>query len=230
MFGTSFGNSASSGGGLPFMTATGGDVPAGIIVGDYKVHTFSSSSNFTVTSLGSDPTYGSSVEYLIVAGGGGGGYETGGGGGAGGLLTATSATVSATSYTATVGAGGAGAQSNATGSNGGDSSIFSITAVGGGVGGQSLNPYYGNGKLSLTVNALLDSITSNTTDATPGTYTNVTLSGGSGTGGVATVGVSGGGGTPGRSCCRCSTRRLPLPGRDRRGTGRCECSAVRSVS
>jgi hypothetical protein len=174
-----------------FMIATGGDVPAGTIDGDYKVHTFNSSSNFTIEYLGSDPTYGSSVEYLIVGGGGGGGYETGGGGGAGGLLTATSATVEVTSYAATVGAGGSGAVSSSSGANGGDSSIFSITAVGGGVGGQSLNPYYGNGKLSLTADDLLGSISTNPTDATNGTYTNVTLSGGSGTGGLATVVVSG---------------------------------------
>ena len=100
MFGTSFGNSASSGGGLPFMTATGGTITED---GNFKVHSFSSSSNFTVTSLGTDPTYGDKIDYLAVAGGGGGGTLLGAGGGAGGLLTATSATVSATSYTATVG-------------------------------------------------------------------------------------------------------------------------------
>jgi hypothetical protein len=66
------------------------------------------------------------VDYLVVAGGGGGSY---GGGGAGGLLQGSSISVSpGTSYTVTIGAGGTAS------SSGSDSSVFSLTAIGGGGG------------------------------------------------------------------------------------------------
>ena len=45
-------------------TATGGTITTD---GDYKVHTFTSSANFVVSSSGQP------VEYLVIAGGGGGG-------------------------------------------------------------------------------------------------------------------------------------------------------------
>ena len=62
--------------GLGIGAATGGTITTD---GDYKVHTFTSSGTFTVSSA---PDY---VHYLVVAGGGGGGGHThGGGGGAGG--------------------------------------------------------------------------------------------------------------------------------------------------
>ena len=128
-----------------FIIATGGNDFNGTIVGDYKYHTFNSSGTFTVTSLGTDPTYGDKIEYLIVAGGGGGGGELiGAGGGAGGLLTATSATVSAIAYSATIGAGGAGGASGSNrGINGSNSTFFSQTAIGGG-GGSSYTQGAGN--------------------------------------------------------------------------------------
>lgn len=98
----------------------------------YKVHTFTSSSAFTVTS-GSN-----SVDVLIVAGGGGGGaHAAPGGGGAGGLIYKTNVSVVTGTYAITVGAGGSGAryQNGATyGGRGGDSSAFSLTAKGGGAG------------------------------------------------------------------------------------------------
>jgi len=86
-----------------------------------------------------------SVDYLIVAGGGGGGgvanpgQEASGGGGAGGLLTSFATptggtgvlSLSATSYSITVGAGGE-AQTQ-----GGNSTAFGLTAVGGGYGGSN---------------------------------------------------------------------------------------------
>ena len=120
--------SAPSGGGgfgSPLgLTATGGvisDYTSGPAV--YRAHVFTSSGTFAVSSLGS---YGSNVEYLVVAGGGGGGlggdnatYQAGGGGGgAGGLLsthpdvpaplrqTAVPVSTSPGSYTVTIGAGG----------------------------------------------------------------------------------------------------------------------------
>ena len=67
------------------MVATGGVITTD---GNFKVHTFNSSSNFVVTTLGSDAV----VEYLTIAGGASGGGRDGtgkgAGGGAGGYRTA----------------------------------------------------------------------------------------------------------------------------------------------
>ena len=83
-----------------------------------------------------DLSLGFVAEYLIVGGGGGGGADIGGGGGAGQFIESSVNTVTAQSYTVTVGNGGAGGgTSGANGADGGDSSVFSITAVGGGGGG-----------------------------------------------------------------------------------------------
>jgi hypothetical protein len=76
------------------------------------------------------------VEYLIVAGGGGGSNRHNGGGGAGGLLMGKT-TVSSTSHSVVVGAGGNGAPQEilpdrTPGTNGGNSSVFGVTATGGG--------------------------------------------------------------------------------------------------
>ena len=154
--------------------STNGHSATGGIISDYeqggetwRAHIFYSPGNFNVTELGEiDDT----VEYLIVAGGGGGGANTpgssyhgaGGGGGAGGLitnvpgvvaadntpLTRASQTVSAQSYPVQVGQGGAGSNgfNNSGEQNGTPSSIFGITATGGGYGsnnganGQNANP------------------------------------------------------------------------------------------
>jgi hypothetical protein len=80
------------------------------------------------------------VEYLIVAGGGSGGSYVGGGGGGGGVLQGSSV-VGQQSYTITVGAGGASVgsisvQQSIQGNNGGNSSAFGFTALGGGGGGR----------------------------------------------------------------------------------------------
>jgi len=108
--------------------------------GNYRVLTFTSSGTFTPSIV----PIGTTIDYLIVAGGGGGGtdMDVGGGGGAGGLLTGT-ITPTAQTYTITVGAGGAqgtgpdvtnaGAGSN--GTQGGNSSAFGLTTIGGGYGG-----------------------------------------------------------------------------------------------
>lgn len=83
-----------------------------------------------------DLSLGFVAEYLIVGGGGGGGADIGGGGGAGQFIESSVNTVTAQSYTVTVGNGGAGGgTSGANGADGGDSSVFSITAAGGGGGG-----------------------------------------------------------------------------------------------
>jgi len=117
-----------------FISASGGTVS---ISGSYKIHTFTSSGDFTVT------TSGPVARYLMVAGGGGGGKANAGGGGAGGFFVTGSDTIFSNvfyanvgTYSVVVGAGGAGATAAPnTGSKGGDSSVFSITTFGGGGGG-----------------------------------------------------------------------------------------------
>ena len=102
---------------------------------NYKVHTFTSSGNFTVQS-GSV-----TVDYLAIAGGGGGGghmsggwyNDPAGGGGAGGMITGTMSVTSG-SYSVTIGAGGV-SRSTAAALNGGNTTFSSATAVGGGGGG-----------------------------------------------------------------------------------------------
>ena len=110
------------------MSALGGTVTT---FGDYKIHTYTSTSTFTVTSPGI-------VEYLIVGGGGAGGA---GGGGAGGLLQGALFIPNGT-YTVEVGAGGAKTTSGSRGQapKGGDglqSSLFGLIAYGGGGGSQA---------------------------------------------------------------------------------------------
>lgn len=90
---------------------------------------------------------GYTVDVMIAAGGGGGGaggtptYGGGGGGGAGGLRVISNISVTVgTSYAIVIGAGGAGSQSSSSGAiywgaNGGDSSAFGYTSIGGGHGG-----------------------------------------------------------------------------------------------
>ncbi|KKP92726.1 MAG: hypothetical protein UR96_C0006G0002 [candidate division WS6 bacterium GW2011_GWC1_36_11] len=98
--------------------------------GGYTIHTFKSSDTFTVNGSGK-------VEVLVVAGGGGGGTAAatggGGGGGAGGVLYSSSVSVSAGSNSVTVGSGGG------VNANGVNSSILSLTAIGGGYGGNATN-------------------------------------------------------------------------------------------
>ena len=91
--------------------------PLSTVIGDYSIPT---------DVISSSPSFGASVEYLVVGGGGSGGADNaganGGGGGAGGYRTGTGFTVSAQAYTITVGGGGA-------------SSTFStITSAAGGAG------------------------------------------------------------------------------------------------
>lgn len=131
-----------------FMSASGGstqDVTVGAQT--FRVHTFTGSGTFTVSTVGSFGT----VEYLVVGGGGGGGTGPGGGGGGGGFRTNVAGqtsgrnssaeaamSVSATSYGVTVGGGGARGNNlggNTFPTNGGNSSFNGITSLGGGAGG-----------------------------------------------------------------------------------------------
>jgi hypothetical protein len=100
-------------------------------VGSYRYHTFTSSSSLVVPS-----GFSATADYLLVAGGGGGGYDYGGGGGAGGAIDST-VSLSAQTYSISIGAGGAGGNSSTPkrGNNGSNSTAFGQTAVAGG-GGQ----------------------------------------------------------------------------------------------
>ena len=113
--------------------ATGGTVS---YVGGKTIHTFTSSSTFTIT----DPAL-TSVEYLVVGGGGAGGaFTSAGGGGAGGLRNSSSHPVNSSPgvYTITVGSGGAGSDtSSVVGANGSPSIFDTITSQGGGGGGSN---------------------------------------------------------------------------------------------
>ena len=126
---------------IVYTVATGGTITTS---GSYKIHTFNSSDTFEVTTLGNtDDT----VEYLVVAGGGGGAMNFfGGGGGAGGYRTASSFTVSETSYPITIGAGGATGAVMANANAGSNSVFSSITSIGGGYGsGYQSSNAAGNG-------------------------------------------------------------------------------------
>ena len=102
------------------MAATGGTVTTD---GDFKVHTFTSSGDFVVSSvegLGE-------ARILLVGGGGGGGYIAGGGGGGGGFYEETHV-LSTGTYVVTIASGGSGrSASNSSGGMGGNS-LFNPTA------------------------------------------------------------------------------------------------------
>ena len=112
------------------LAATGGTVTDIIQDGlQYRVHTFTSDGTFEVTAGSGE------VDYVIVGGGGGGGGDgrSGGGGGGGGVLFGTFIAVVGT-YAAEVGDGGAISGRNEANTNGGNSSLFGVTALGGGHG------------------------------------------------------------------------------------------------
>jgi len=118
------------------LLAEGGTI---VTSGNYKLHIFTGSGSFTVTSV---PSSGAYVDWLVVAGGGGGGGRHGGGGGGGGVVYVSQSTILTTgTYTVTVGAGGVGALTDVVGGNGANSSFGAYgTGVGGGGGGT----YVGN--------------------------------------------------------------------------------------
>jgi len=135
-----------------YTAATGGTVTNS---GNFRIHTFNSSSNFVVSDVGNSDGSGVKVSYMVIAGGGGGGE---GGGGAGGYregrdspvdtfsaspLAASDSglTVAAsTTYPITVGAGGNGQQHTLGGLKGSNSVFSTITSTGGGGGGPAPNP------------------------------------------------------------------------------------------
>ena len=124
------------------IAATGGTITTD---GDFKVHTFTSSGNFVISSVAGK----GEVRVLCVAGGGGGGFKYGGGGGAGGFVEDTYIFNTGT-FVVTIGSGGSGrgaANHTASAGIGGDSYInptdpasidgadFTIIARGGGCAG-----------------------------------------------------------------------------------------------
>lgn len=124
--------------GPEYVAATGGTVSTN---GNYKVHKFTSSGTFTVTSAG-NAAGSNTIEYVIVAGGGGGGSQLGGGGGGGGYVTSSVAASTGAKSVVIGGGGGGGASAGGSsgngsvGSNGSNSSVTGMaTAIGGGGGG-----------------------------------------------------------------------------------------------
>jgi hypothetical protein len=135
---------------LEYISATGGTITCS---GNCRIHTFTGPGSFVVAGVSATCANRNKVGYLVVAGGGGGGFSNGGGGGAGGYregrcnsvtpytaspLVAPSITVTAQSYTVTVGAGGPyGGPAAPKGCQGSPSSVLGITSTGGGGGGAS---------------------------------------------------------------------------------------------
>ena len=97
---------------------TGGTISTSTISGtEYRIHTFTSSSNFVAGMSGT-------IDMLIVGGGGGGGNYLGGGGGGGAALLVQSRDITTATYAVSVGAGGAGGASNLANGNQGTGSYF----------------------------------------------------------------------------------------------------------
>lgn len=111
----------------------------------YVTHTFDSSSTFTVLENITN------ADVLVVAGGGGGGggYQ-GGGGGAGGMISRQAMTLATGTYPVTIGAGGRGASSGTPPAGGNNSSIASLTAIGGGRGVGEMQAFGANGSEPAT--------------------------------------------------------------------------------
>lgn len=111
-------------------SGTGGEVTYD---GDYAVHTFTNGGTFVFS--------GGEVEVLLVGGGGGGG-AFGGGGGGGGQVVSAILTLPADDYPIVIGEGGVGGtctgdtpSKGSDAENGGTTTAFDLTAIGGGGGG-----------------------------------------------------------------------------------------------
>ena len=106
--------------------------------GIYTIITITGSSILTVGTA-------KTISYCLIGGGGSGGpigNRSGGGGGAGGYVINNSYSLATGTFTATVGDGGAVASGStggteAYGNAGGDTTMFSVTAIGGGYGGSN---------------------------------------------------------------------------------------------
>ena len=127
----------SGGGAGPFPVATGGTITT--VSTDYKLHTFTADGQFIFTA-GTDPTYGTKVEFLLVGGGAGGAGSHGGGGGGGGYYynTGIQHTLSSGTYAVDIGAGGAGGEYSpeTEGVDGQATTFSSLSSAGGRTGGK----------------------------------------------------------------------------------------------
>jgi hypothetical protein len=117
---------------------------------EYRIHSFTQTgtSTFEIQSIG---TTNGEMDILLVAGGGGGGSgqaisssaRMGAGGGAGGLIFTENFEVIPGSYSVAIGSGGAGGNASGStfeviaGKQGSNSSLFGLTAIGGGRGAQA---------------------------------------------------------------------------------------------
>jgi len=179
---------------VPNVVATGGTVTEQDVNGvTYKVHRFNTSGTFTVLKDGEN------LEYFIVGGGGAGaGTDSafrGGGGGGGAAITnnfGNGITISADTYTVTVGNGGTGGSFSTDGGSGQTSSFDTIASAAGGPGGFRLSGNTGLGGAAGAVNG-----------ATPGAGESGSGSSGGGGGGSVTAagsnksGLNGGNGADG---------------------------------
>ena len=167
------------------LAAYGGTVTTS---GGYRIHTFTGNGSFVVTNAPS----GSEVEYLIAgAGGRGGGSSTsgvGGGGGGGGQVRTGTVSVTAQSYSVTVGSNAA--------TQGGSSSALGLTSIGGGRGSSTslpvtstMNGASGGGGNSVTLTAGTGSAGNNGAAGSSGSR-----GGGGGGAGGAPSGATGGAG------------------------------------
>lgn len=100
-----------------FIVATGGTVYTDPTNSNYKIHQFTTSGTFAITSAPVNPT----VEVMMVGGGAGGNF---GGGGAGGYIYESAFGVSTGSFSVTVGAASSGQGNNTT--------FSTLVALGGG--------------------------------------------------------------------------------------------------
>jgi hypothetical protein len=133
-----------------YTAATGGTTTTYTSGGKrYRTHTFTSSENFVVTSVGNGDR--NQVDYLIIAGGGGGNYYAGGGAGGyrntvgtrpGGTALEEKIGLLQQTYPIIVGAGGTGLINS---QKGGNSSAFEIVSTGGGGARVHLNTSVRNG-------------------------------------------------------------------------------------
>lgn len=121
-----------------FIVASGGTVYTDPTNANYKIHQFTTSGTFVITSAPVNPT----VEVMMVGGGGGGSF---GGGGAGGYIYESAFGVSTGSFSVTVGAG--------SGGQGNDTTFSTLVALGGGFinssGGSGGGGVDGNGGAAL---------------------------------------------------------------------------------
>ena len=92
---------------------------------NYKLHKFTTSGTWTVTSVGTDAV----VDVFIVAGGGNGGSHNPSGGGAGGLLFRDNLSYSTGGATITIGAGGAATGWNQGGNSGSNTTMLSLIHI-----------------------------------------------------------------------------------------------------